>query len=208
MPPPSRLDDIDLAPAHPADRYDRLDAWRGIAIVWMACFHFAFDLNLPESPVPPPHQNFFVDPYWTTQRFCIVSMFLLGAGAGPGGAIDLGQTWRRFWRRWTQVAACAVLVSLGSALMFPHSWISFGVLHGVAVMLRAPAPARLALAARARSRARPRPSRRWRCSGGGVAAAALRARPFFNSRCDRTGSASSRACPSRRTSCPCCRGSG
>jgi uncharacterized membrane protein len=33
------------------------------------------------------------------------------------------------------VAGCAVLVSAGSALMFPHSWISFGVLHGVAVML-------------------------------------------------------------------------
>jgi uncharacterized membrane protein len=33
------------------------------------------------------------------------------------------------------VAGCAVLVSAGSALMFPRSWISFGVLHGIAVML-------------------------------------------------------------------------
>ena len=31
--------------------------------------------------------------------------------------------------------AGAVLVSLGSALMFPNSWISFGVLHGIALML-------------------------------------------------------------------------
>jgi uncharacterized membrane protein len=34
-----------------------------------------------------------------------------------------------------QIAACAVLVSAGSALMFPNSWISFGILHGIALML-------------------------------------------------------------------------
>jgi uncharacterized membrane protein len=40
-----------------------------------------------------------------------------------------------FWKRWAQIAGCAALVSVGSALMFPRSWISFGVLHGMAVML-------------------------------------------------------------------------
>jgi uncharacterized membrane protein len=117
------------------ERYDRLDAWRGVAIVWMACFHFSFDLNLPDFGYMHPRQNFYLDPFWTDQRFCIVSMFLLGAGAGQAVAIHLGQTWARFWRRWIQVAGCAALVSLGSALMFPRSWISFGVLHGVAAML-------------------------------------------------------------------------
>jgi uncharacterized membrane protein len=62
-------------------------------------------------------------------------MFLLGAGAGQAVAIDAGQTWTRFWRRWAQVAGCAVLVSIGSYLMFPRGWISFGVLHGMAAML-------------------------------------------------------------------------
>jgi len=132
----ARLDDLELAPAPTrADRYDRLDAWRGVAIVWMACFHFSFDLNLPELGYLHPPQSFYTDPFWTTQRFCIVSMFLLGAGGGQAVAIHLGQTWARFWRRWIQVAGCALLVSLGSALMFPNSWISFGVLHGVAAML-------------------------------------------------------------------------
>ena len=50
-------------------------------------------------------------------------------------ALQAGQGWPRFWRRWAQVAGCALLVSLGSAFMFPNSWISFGVLHGIAVML-------------------------------------------------------------------------
>ncbi len=34
-----------------------------------------------------------------------------------------------------QVAGCALLVSIGSYLMFPKSFIYFGVLHGIAVML-------------------------------------------------------------------------
>jgi uncharacterized membrane protein len=113
-------------------RFDRLDLWRGCAMVWMAGFHFSFDLNQYGFI---PAQNFYDDPFWTTQRQCIVSMFLLGAGAGQAVAVDAGQTWARFWRRWAQVAGCAVLVSIGSYVMFPRSWISFGVLHGMAVML-------------------------------------------------------------------------
>ena len=114
-------------------RFDRLDALRGVAIVWMALFHFGFDLNHFGLLQPP--QNFYRDPLWTTQRICIVSLFLFCAGLGQAVALDAAQGWPRFWRRWAQVAGCAVLVSAGSALMFPHSWISFGVLHGVAVML-------------------------------------------------------------------------
>jgi len=123
------------------DRYDRLDALRGFAIVWMAAFHFAFDLNY--FGLLSPRQNFYADPLWTTQRTLIVSLFLLAAGAGQAVAVARGQSWPRFWKRWAQVAACAVLVSLGSWFMFPRSWISFGVLHGIALMLlvlRATAP--------------------------------------------------------------------
>jgi len=116
-----------------ARRFDRLDAWRGLAIVWMACFHFSFDLNM--NGFLHPVQNFYGDAFWTTQRFCIVSMFLLGAGAGQAVAVDAGQTWARFWRRWAQVAGCALLVSLATMQMFPQAWISFGVLHGMAAML-------------------------------------------------------------------------
>ena len=50
-------------------------------------------------------------------------------------AAQAGQGWARFGRRWLQIAGCALLVSLGSAWMFPRSWISFGVLHGIALML-------------------------------------------------------------------------
>ena len=113
-------------------RFDRLDALRAVAILWMAVFHFCFDLNhfrLIER------QNFYADPFWTWQRACIVSLFLFCAGLGQAVAWHQQQSWQRFWRRWAQIAGCAVLVSLGSYLMFPRSFIYFGVLHGIAVML-------------------------------------------------------------------------
>jgi uncharacterized membrane protein len=112
-------------------RFDRLDALRGLAIVWMTIYHFCFDLN----HFGWIQQNFYHDPVWTWQRSAIVSLFLLCAGAGQAVALHLGQTWPRFWKRWAQVAGCALLVSVGSYLMYPKTFIYFGVLHGIAVML-------------------------------------------------------------------------
>ena len=115
----------------PRPRYDRLDALRGFAIVWMAAFHFAVDLNHFRFI----HQDFYRDPFWTVQRACIVTLFMACVGAGQQVASLQQQSLRRFWRRWAQIAGCAVLVSIGSWWMFPRSFISFGVLHGIAVML-------------------------------------------------------------------------
>lgn len=135
----------------PSSRSDRLDALRGAAIVWMAAYHFSFDLN----HFGWIRQDFYRDPAWTWQRSCIVSLFLFCAGGGQAFAVLAGQGAGRFWKRWCQVAGCALLVSVGSRFMFPDSWISFGVLHGIAVMLlllrmglsRLPDAALLALAA-------------------------------------------------------------
>ncbi len=112
-------------------RFDRLDALRAAAIVWMAAFHFSFDLNYFRLTT----QDFYSDPFWTWQRTCIVSLFLFCAGIGQAIAVQQRQSWQRFWRRWAQVAGCAVLVSIGSYAMFPHSFISFGVLHCIALAL-------------------------------------------------------------------------
>ncbi|MFM2065898.1 MAG: hypothetical protein RLZZ584_807 [Pseudomonadota bacterium] len=101
-------------------------------MVWMTVFHFSFDLG---------HyglwrgENFYQDPFWTLQRTAIVTLFLFCAGAGQGLAHAQGLGRAHFGRRWWRIAACALLVSAGSWWMFPGSWISFGVLHGMAVML-------------------------------------------------------------------------
>ena len=115
----------------PGQRLDSIDALRGIAIVWMTVFHFFFDLN---------HfgwlkQDFYTDPFWTSQRTAIVSLFLFCAGLGQALAARQGQSWRRFWKRWAQIAACALLVTASSYWMYPASFVYFGVLHGIALML-------------------------------------------------------------------------
>ncbi|OWQ93092.1 hypothetical protein CDN99_00885 [Roseateles aquatilis] len=133
--PPSTPDPAVRAEAAPppevTPRFDRLDALRGLAMVWMTAFHFCFDLTYFKVIV----EDFYRDPFWTWQRSAIVSLFLLCAGMGQAVATSQGQSAYRFWRRWGQIMACALLVSLGSWWMFPRSFISFGVLHGMALML-------------------------------------------------------------------------
>jgi len=100
-------------------------------MLWMTVYHFCFDLD----HFGLIHENFARDPFWTWQRTAIVSGFLFTAGLSQAVALSQGQDWPRFWKRWAQVAGAALLVTAGSALMFPKSFIYFGVLHGIAVML-------------------------------------------------------------------------
>lgn len=114
-------------------RLSRLDALRGVAMVWMTIYHFCFDLN---------HfgwisQDFYRDPLWTSQRTAIVSLFLFCVGWSQSvTASDSTRSALYFsWKRWLQIAACAVAVSLSSYWMYPRSYIYFGVLHAVCIML-------------------------------------------------------------------------
>lgn len=117
--------------AESAARYGMVDALRGFAMVWMTVFHFCFDL----SHFGYWPQDFRADAFWTVQRTLIVSLFLFCAGLGQAVAWQRGLGWERFARRWGRIAGCALLVTAGSFLMFPRSFIYFGVLHGMAIML-------------------------------------------------------------------------
>ncbi len=112
-------------------RSDLLDALRGASMLWMTAFHFCFDLHQFGYLVA----DFYRDPRWTVQRGIIVSLFLFCAGLGQALALHQGQGWPRFWRRWRQILLAALLVTAGSWFMFPASFIYFGILHGMAVML-------------------------------------------------------------------------
>ena len=116
-------------------RFDSLDAFRGFAMVWMTIFHFCFDLNYFGFL----NQNFYEDSLWTVQRNGIVSLFLFCAGLSQALGLAQGHAqrlgWSRFWKRWKQVAGAALLVSVGSYFIYPESYIYFGVLHAIAVML-------------------------------------------------------------------------
>ena len=112
-------------------RFAAIDMLRGLAMVWMTLFHFSFDLQ----HFGYLQANFYNDPFWTLQRTAIVSLFVFCAGLGQAVALQQGQSWGRFWKRWRQIALCALAVSAGSYFMFPNSYIYFGILHGMAVML-------------------------------------------------------------------------
>jgi uncharacterized membrane protein len=149
-------------------RLPRLDALRGAALLWMAGFHACFDL----AYFGWLQADFYRDPFWTTQRTLIVSLFLLCAGLGQALAHAQQIGWPRFWQRWAQIAGCALLVSLGSWFMFPGSFITFGVLHGMALMLL--------LLRWAGPRLQP-----WHCAGLGLLAVLLPQfvqHPFFDTR--------------------------
>lgn len=114
-------------------RVPTLDTLRGVAIVAMATYHFCFDLRYFGFL----RADLEHDWRWITARTMILSTFLLVAGVSavladrqhPGG------TSRRWLAHIGVIAAAAVAVSAGSFLMFPQTWIWFGVLHAIAVSL-------------------------------------------------------------------------
>ena len=105
-------------------RYALIDVLRGGAIALMIGYHASFDLNYHGWI----HQDFNNSAFWLIARAFIVSMFLLLAG------ISLALNAQRadstsFWHRQAKLLAACAAVSLGSYLMFPQSYIFFGILH-------------------------------------------------------------------------------
>ncbi len=97
----------------------------------MVAYHFAFDLAYFRVTA----QNFYRDPFWLHSRTAILSSFLLIAGISLVLAQSTPQGRARFWIHVGRVAACAVAVTAGSYLVFPRSFIWFGVLHAIALSL-------------------------------------------------------------------------
>lgn len=112
-------------------RLGGIDALRGLAVVAMVAYHFAFDL----AYFRVTQQNFYRDPFWLHSRTAILSSFLLIAGISLVLAQSTPQGRARFWMHVGRVAACALAVTAGSYLIFQRSFIWFGVLHAIALSL-------------------------------------------------------------------------
>lgn len=132
------------------ERRPGLDILRGLAIVAMAAYHFAWDLDIVQLADVP----LLTHPFWLAARAVILSSFLVLVGVGQVLAHRAGQSPRRAAWRLAKIAGAAALVSLGSYLAFPSAWIFFGVLHHIAVasllclvLVRLPRLVLLALAA-------------------------------------------------------------
>lgn len=110
-------------------RYMAVDAARGCALAMMIAYHFSFDLNLFAGL----GIDFNRDPRWLGFRVLIVSLFLLLVGVSQ--SLSLRQGLKRGWylKRLGLLAGCAGLITLTTRLVFPDTYIFFGILHFIAV---------------------------------------------------------------------------
>jgi uncharacterized membrane protein len=115
--------------SEPLTRIRAIDALRGTAICMMIVYHAAFDLNWFHII----SADFNHDGFWLSFRDLIVGSFLLLVGVSLVLASRAGISPRRFWRRIALVGTCAMLVTLGSYVTFPKTFITFGILHCIVV---------------------------------------------------------------------------
>ena len=120
-----------LARAAQSTRIAGLDALRGLAIVAMIAYHFCFDLRY----FGVTQSDFEHDPRWLTARAVILSSFLLIAGISLVLAQRQASPFGHWLRHIAIIAGAALLVSAASWLLFPQSFIWFGVLHAIALSL-------------------------------------------------------------------------
>jgi uncharacterized membrane protein len=119
--------DIAIAPA--PRRLDFIDAARGMALIGMFVFHLGWDvtfLGLVDYDIPG-------DPRWIWLARIVAGSFLTLTGISLVLATRNGIDWRAFGRRLAMVGGAAVLVTLGTSLMVPDAYVTFGILHHIAV---------------------------------------------------------------------------
>jgi len=114
-----------------AVRLPLVDVLRGFAVAQMIVYHFIYDLNY----FGWLKLRMLTDQPWTGWRTAIVTQFVLLVGVSLTLRNSFRPDARDFWRRWSQIACAALLVSAGSALVFGPRYIWFGILHFVAAAL-------------------------------------------------------------------------
>jgi uncharacterized membrane protein len=108
-----------------------VDVLRGFAVAQMIVYHFIYDLN----HFGWVSLRMLSDQPWIGWRAAIVTQFLLLVGVSLVLRTSFKPRLSDFAARWAQVAAAAVLVSIGSWLVFGPRFIWFGILHFIASAL-------------------------------------------------------------------------
>ncbi len=135
-------------PSKPSSRIAWIDVGRGVALVAMAVYHFAWDLEF--FGYAPPGMTAVGG--WKLFARCIASSFLLLVGVGLYLAHSGGIRWSSYWRRLAMIAASATAITLVTWFATPGNYIFFGILHQIAfasvaglLFLRLPALVTLAV---------------------------------------------------------------
>ncbi|PTM42470.1 heparan-alpha-glucosaminide N-acetyltransferase [Bosea sp. 124] len=125
------MSDATLATTHipSRSRLELVDLARGIALLAMFVFHFAYDLSyfgLIDVDVP-------AEPGWRWFARLIAGSFLTLVGISLVLATRHGLNRRAWLVRLAMVAGAAALVTLGTFVAMRPSFIFFGILHHVAL---------------------------------------------------------------------------
>jgi uncharacterized membrane protein len=146
----SRPDEKKASTARQKGRIDAIDVARGVALVAMAIYHFAWDLEF--FGYAPPAMTAVGG--WKLFARCIASSFLFLVGVSLFLGHAKGIRWRGYWRRLAMVAGAALAISVATYIAVPDGFIFFGILHQIALasvlglfFLRLPAVVTLVVAA-------------------------------------------------------------
>lgn len=136
--------DITVPSPPPRSRIELVDLARGIALLAMFVFHFAYDL----SHFGLIDVDIQAQTGWRVFARLIAGSFLTLVGASLVLATRDGLNGAAYLRRLAMVAGAAALVTLGTYVAMRDSFIFFGILHHVALasvlalpFLRLPTPA-------------------------------------------------------------------
>ena len=127
-----------------------IDVARTVAILMMVTFHFTYDLEM-FGFIP---SGTTTHGFWALFARATAGSFLFLVGFSLYLAHGQGIRWRSFSRRLAKVAGAAALVSAGTYLVMPNTFVYFGILHSISVasllglaFLRLPAVLTLVLGA-------------------------------------------------------------
>ena len=137
-------------PTTPRGRIAAIVVARGVALIAMAIYHLAWDLEF----FGYAERGLTAAGGWKIFARSIASSFLFLVGVSLFLAHRNGVRWPGFWRRWAMVVAAALAISIGTWFASRETFIFFGILHQIALasllgllFLRLPALAILAIAA-------------------------------------------------------------
>lgn len=109
-------------------RIELLDLARGIALIAMTIFHFAFDLELLGVQEP----GFVSQDHWKYFARAIATSFLFLTGFSLYLAHRDGIRWQGWKIRMTKIVAAAILITIATYFATPDQYIFFGILHAIA----------------------------------------------------------------------------
>lgn len=111
------------------NRLQKVDLFRGLALIGMVIYHFTWDLSYFSyiAPSAPIHGLFVI------LARSVASCFLFTAGFSLYLAHCERVHWHAFFRRLFIIISAAFLVSVASFLVMPQGFIYFGILHEIAV---------------------------------------------------------------------------